>query len=108
MPRKISLKTIQTQIRKLQAKAQKLQQAEKPGIAELRSVIAKFKLAPGDIKVALKQARRGARGVAKGSKLKPKYRNPADRSETWAGRGLKPKWLAGFLKKGRKLEDVAI
>ena len=28
--------------------------------------------------------------MAKGTKLKAKYRNPAKRSETWAGRGLIP------------------
>jgi DNA-binding protein H-NS len=38
----------------------------------------------------------------------PKYRNPANPSETWAGRGLKPRWLAAALKSGKKLEDFAI
>ena len=108
MPRKISLKSIQTQIRKLQARAEKIQQAEKPGIAELRAVIAKFKLAPADIKAAMKSGKRGARGIARGSKLEPKYRNPTNKDETWAGRGLKPKWLSALLKKGKKLEDFAL
>lgn len=107
MPRKLSLKTIQTQIRKLQAKAEKIQQAEKPGVAELRAIVAKFKLVPADIKAAIK-GKRSARGIAKGSKLKPKFRNPANKDETWAGRGLKPKWLSSFLKKGKKLEDFAV
>ena len=38
----------------------------------------------------------------------PKYRNPKDRSETWAGRGATPRWLRAELKKGRKLESFAI
>jgi DNA-binding protein H-NS len=38
----------------------------------------------------------------------PKYRNPDDPSETWAGRGLRPRWLAAALKSGKKLEDFSI
>lgn len=39
----------------------------------------------------------------KGRKLKPKYRNPADRTQTWAGRGNQPRWLKAELKRGKKL-----
>src|SRR5215831_4670322 len=46
---------------------------------------------------------RGARG-----KVAPKYRNPENPSETWAGRGLKPRWLAAAIKQGKKLDDFAI
>ena len=57
-------------------------------------------------------ARRG-RPPGRGSKLKgrkvaPKYRNPKNRSETWAGRGATPRWLRAELKKGKKLESFAI
>jgi DNA-binding protein H-NS len=38
----------------------------------------------------------------------PKYRNPEDPAETWAGRGLKPRWLTAAIKGGKKLEDFAI
>ena len=44
-----------------------------------------------------------ARGV-----VAPKYRNPDNPAETWAGRGLKPRWLAAALKAGHKLEDFSI
>ena len=37
-----------------------------------------------------------------------KYRNPENPQETWAGRGLKPRWLAAALKSGKKIEDFAI
>ena len=49
----------------------------------------------------------GRRGGLRG-KVEPKYRNPEDSSETWAGRGLKPRWLTAALKGGKKLEDFAI
>jgi DNA-binding protein H-NS len=38
----------------------------------------------------------------------PKYRNPEDSTETWAGRGLKPRWLAAAIKAGKKLDDFLI
>ena len=44
----------------------------------------------------------------KGAKVAPKYRNPADPAQTWAGRGMPPKWLAAELARGRKLEDFLI
>jgi DNA-binding protein H-NS len=31
--------------------------------------------------------------------VSPKYRNPANASETWSGRGRQPIWFAGALKK---------
>src|SRR5713101_5168399 len=50
-----------------------------------------------------KGLRFGARGP-----VAPKYRNPENPSETWAGRGLKPRWLAAALKSGKKLDDFII
>jgi DNA-binding protein H-NS len=44
----------------------------------------------------------------KGRKVAPKYRNPSNRSETWAGRGATPRWLRALLKSGHKLDEFAI
>jgi len=44
----------------------------------------------------------------KGRKVAPKYRNPKNRSETWAGRGAMPRWMAAQIKAGKKREDFAI
>jgi DNA-binding protein H-NS len=55
-------------------------------------------------------ARRGrpaGRGGPRGA-VAPKYRNPENPAETWAGRGLKPRWLVAAIKGGKKLEDFAI
>jgi DNA-binding protein H-NS len=38
----------------------------------------------------------------------PKYRNPAEPSETWAGRGKQPRWLTAQLRSGKKLDDFRI
>src|SRR3982074_412547 len=52
-------------------------------------------------------------GRPRGSKMKrrkvaPKYLNPKNRSETWAGRGAMPRWMAAEIKAGKKREDFAI
>jgi DNA-binding protein H-NS len=41
-------------------------------------------------------------------KVLPKYRNPRNPEETWAGRGKQPRWLVAQLRSGRKLEDFRI
>jgi DNA-binding protein H-NS len=40
--------------------------------------------------------------------VRPKYRNPARPSETWAGRGKQPRWLKAQLGSGKKLDDFRI
>jgi DNA-binding protein H-NS len=54
-----------------------------------------------------KSARKSTRGYKLG-KVAPKYRNPSNPSETWAGRGQQPKWLAKYIAGGRKLDDFLI
>ncbi len=44
----------------------------------------------------------------KGKTVAPKYINPDNSSETWTGRGRKPRWLTAKLDAGAKLEDFAI
>lgn len=46
------------------------------------------------------------KGPLKGSKASPKYRGPG--GETWAGRGMRPKWLSALVKKGQKPEEFLI
>ena len=41
-------------------------------------------------------------------KVFPKFRNPDHPSETWAGRGKQPRWLAAALKTGRTIEEFVI
>jgi DNA-binding protein H-NS len=37
-----------------------------------------------------------------------KYANPADSSDTWSGRGRKPRWFAAALAAGKSPGDLAI
>lgn len=47
-------------------------------------------------------------GSKKGSKGAPKYVDPANQSNTWTGRGRKPKWVEAHLDSGGDLEELAI
>ena len=47
-------------------------------------------------------------GSRRFGKIPPKYQNPERPSETWAGRGKTPVWLAAALKRGRAKEDFLI
>src|SRR6476659_10948693 len=38
----------------------------------------------------------------------PKFRNPDDPSQTWAGRGKQPRWFLTHLSSGRPMEDLRI
>ncbi len=42
------------------------------------------------------------------SKSPAKYRNPADASQTWSGRGRKPRWIIEAAAAGRDLSDFEI
>ena len=50
----------------------------------------------------------GAAKTRKRSPAVPKYANPADASDTWSGRGRKPRWFAAALASGKKPESMAI
>jgi len=41
-------------------------------------------------------------------KVYPKYRNPERPSETWSGRGKRPRWVGAHLRSGKKVEDLLI
>ena len=43
-----------------------------------------------------------------GKKADARYRNPADASQTWTGRGRQPRWLADGIAGGKTLDDFRI
>lgn len=49
----------------------------------------------------------GRKRTGKTAKVAPKYRNPAG-SETWSGRGKRPRWFTAALKAGKKEKDLLI
>jgi DNA-binding protein H-NS len=40
--------------------------------------------------------------------VSPKYRNPDQPSETWSGRGKRPRWLTAALTAGRTIDEFMI
>jgi DNA-binding protein H-NS len=61
---------------------------------------------PGELK---QQASPGeVRERRKYPRVFPKYRNPGEPSETWSGRGKRPRWLVAALKTGHTIEEFAI
>lgn len=62
-------------------------------IGQVRALVAEYGLTAQDV-FPVGRAARAARagGSAKGSKVAPKYRNPAT-GETWTGRGKAPRWI---------------
>lgn len=53
-------------------------------------------------------SRRGRKTTGSGNKVEPRYRNPENDTETWTGRGKKPRWLAARIAEGSALEDFLI
>ncbi len=81
-------------------------------VAEGYSLMELFGAKSGPVPRADKPAgsanRRIARKSTAGTKVAPKYRNPANLAETWAGRGKHPRWLATAVASGKKAEDFLI
>jgi DNA-binding protein H-NS len=40
--------------------------------------------------------------------LHPKYHNPNEPSQTWSGRGRRPRWVRRLLAEGKKKQDLRI
>jgi DNA-binding protein H-NS len=83
---------------------------------EIASVLAN-KLAAEKAKLEKRLGELQSKAVSSGSiqrerrpypQVFPKYRNPAEPSETWAGRGKQPRWLTAQLRSGKKLDDFRI
>jgi DNA-binding protein H-NS len=76
-------------------------------------------LAPKNGRSVTRRGRRGRRAPAiragngkshplKGRTVAPKYRDPVNPNQTWAGRGQAPRWLVAYENQGRKRDDFLI
>ena len=62
-------------------------------VAQVRSLVAEYGLTAQDVFPAGKSgAAKVTRSSTAGTKVAPKYRNPAT-GETWTGRGKAPRWI---------------
>jgi len=105
------LARIQKQKAVLEKKEQLLKsKAENKDLSEIIALIKKAGLSASDIAKAMKGGRgrrKGSTSKLAGKKIPPKYRNPADKSQTWTGRGKMPLWAAELFELG-KLEKALI
>ena len=97
---KMSYRELQELVLKAQRAMVNVQNRERDALRQRMESMAKdagFKL--GDLV--------GGRG-GKGRTVAVKYSNPDDPSQTWTGRGRKPKWLAAEMSKGARLERFLV
>jgi DNA-binding protein H-NS len=115
-----SLMSIQVQIDKLQKQANEIKSKEFDSTVEdIVALMRVFGISVKDLQSALSRSdgtkqkkAAGAKRVAAKTKsaksaiVAPKFQGP--NGETWSGRGLTPRWLAGLLAEGRQKEEFAI
>ena len=80
-------------LKQREALEQKINEARRnelsEAVSQVRALVTEFGLTAQDVFPAGK-----ARSASAGSKVAPKYRNPAT-GQTWTGRGKAPKWIDG-------------
>ena len=83
--------------------------AENKDLIKIVALIKKAGLSAQDVVKAMKGTRGRKKATSKlaGRKVAPKYRNPADKTQTWTGRGRMPAWAAELSEEG-KLEKALI
>lgn len=79
------------------------------GIAMVRSLMAEFELTTADLAAPGTSGRLAPAATSSAGRrqVMPKFRDPVS-GKTWSARGLKPKWLADAIARGKRLEDFAI
>lgn len=83
-----SYKELVKQREALEQQIQQARQQELSGaVSQVRALVAEFGLTAQDVFPAGR-----ARSASSGSKVAPKYRDPAT-GQTWTGRGKAPRWI---------------
>ncbi|MDP5238081.1 H-NS histone family protein [Uliginosibacterium sp. 31-16] len=89
--------------------------SKEKALKELKAVAAKHGMSldtllggkPGKAAAAKAPRAKKVAGKVKG-KVAPKYRNPADASQVWTGRGRQPLWVGAALSAGQSLDSLLI
>lgn len=86
---------------------QKREEALLKARAEIEKIAASTGYSVHDL-LGLPNGRGRRRSTKKPAAAAEKYRNPKDPSQTWSGRGKRPRWLQEMLDKGAKLESFLV
>jgi len=78
--------------------------AEKYELEKRSAILSRGLIMPGQTSSSRKPGERPRRRYPA---VLPKYRNPQT-SETWSGRGKRPRWLTAAMKAGRKIDEFRI
>lgn len=111
---------IQTQIEKLQKQASDIKAREFDStVQEIRAKMQAFGITIKDLQTVKRGSKvrgkkeaapkkRATSGASKnaGKPVAAKFQGP--NGETWSGRGLTPRWLAGLLEQGRSKDEFAV
>jgi DNA-binding protein H-NS len=100
-------------LRKLQEQLQReLKQRESQDLAEARAKIFAIADSVGlPVKDLIGGSGSGAGAVRRGGKtgsVAPRYRNPADASQQWTGRGRQPKWVKDWVDAGKDIAGLKV
>jgi DNA-binding protein H-NS len=82
-----------------------LKQRESQDLAKAREQIMAIAQSVG---VPLKDLVAGPGTRAKTGSVAPRYRNPADASQQWTGRGRQPKWVKEWLEAGKDIAGLKV
>jgi DNA-binding protein H-NS len=96
------------ELRDLQEKVKReLKQRESQDLAKAREQIMAIAQSVG---VPLKDlvAGSGPGTRAKTGSVAPRYRNPADASQQWTGRGRQPKWVKEWIEAGKDIAGLKV
>jgi len=117
--------SVDTQLAKIQKQMAELEKKQKAllsrtntkALAQVVAIVRKSGLTLADIAEALKSdkpakskatpAKARKKSSSAGTKVAPKYRNPADANQTWTGRGKAPVW-AQALRNAGQLDSALI
>ena len=107
---------IQSQIEKLQKQAIAIKAKEfDRTVQEIVATMRAFGITPKDLQSAARSGKSKGKAISKvvpskarkgTATVAAKYSGP--NGETWSGRGLTPRWLAGLVAQGQKKEDFVI
>jgi DNA-binding protein H-NS len=105
-PNMTTLLDIQNQIAQLQKQAEEIKATEiANAVQDIKSKMAAYGITIADLQGSGKT--RAVKVSAKSGTPAPvKYRGP--NGETWSGRGLMPRWLAGQVAQGKTKESFAV